>query len=158
MNYNEHITKNFTWNELFKSETALRYNIDNYTTDETILTNIRHLTENVLQPVRNKFGQMRITSGYRCPEVNNLAGGSSTSNHMQGIAADIEPIDPNTKLIDILTFIERDLEYSELIAEYFPNGWIHVAYKHCPKTLKLKDKNHNYSKVTLEYIQGLYEI
>jgi len=158
MNFNKHITKNFTWNELFKSEIAIRYGIDNTTIDQDILNNIRLLTENILQPVRDKFGQIRIASGYRCPEVNKLVGGSSNSNHVLGIAADIEPIDSDTKLVDILTFIEKELDYHELIAEWFPNGWVHVAHKHYPRTLKIKDLDHNYEQVTLKYTQELYEI
>jgi uncharacterized protein YcbK (DUF882 family) len=75
------------------------------------------LTENILQPVRDKFGPIRITSGYRCPEVNKLAGGSKTSNHVLGFAADIEPINTDIKLVDILTFIANELNYHELIAE-----------------------------------------
>lgn len=158
VNFNNNITKNFTWNEMFKSETAIRYDIDNTTQDPNILNNIKLLTENILQPVRDKFGQIRITSGYRCPEVNRLVGGSTNSNHVLGIAADIEPIDTNTKLIDILTFIEKTLNYHELIAEWFPNGWVHVTYKQSFKTLKVKDSDHNYTPESLEYIQGLYEI
>ena len=157
MNFNDNITKNFTWNEFFKSYTANRYNINNYTLNETIFTNIKSLTENVLQPLRNKFGSLKILSGYRCEKLNKIVSGSPYSNHMLGEAVDIEPYN-DISLIDIITYINKQLPYRELIGEFLPDGWVHVAYRKNgnDKILKLKDVNHNYNQVTLKYIQELY--
>jgi zinc D-Ala-D-Ala carboxypeptidase len=157
MNYNDNITKNFKWYEFFKSYTATRYNIKNYTDDPYILNNIKNLAENILQPLRDEFGPIRITSGYRSKQLNLKVNGSSASYHCKGMAVDIEPYDDKIPLIDILEFIHLELDYSELIAEFFPDGWVHVAYDENWFELKLKDDKHHYSKVSLEYIKSLYK-
>jgi lysine/ornithine N-monooxygenase len=50
------------------------------------------------------------------------------------------------------------LEYKELICEYFPDGWVHVAYEHGnnKKQLKLKDLHHSYDLVSIDYINSIY--
>lgn len=148
---------NFTYGELIKSDTALRHDIDNMP-DEQSYNNLVSLVNNVLQPVRNVFGPLRITSGYRSKELCAVMNSSPTSNHTLGQAADIEPVDPNIKLIDILEWIYYNCDYRELIAEFFPNGWIHIAYrkKYNNKKLLLKDPLHNYEKVDLQYIKNIY--
>lgn len=42
----------------------------------------------VLQDLRDKYGSLVITSGYRCAKYNKHVGGISTSKHMLGQAAD----------------------------------------------------------------------
>lgn len=158
MNFYDNVTENFKWYEFFKSQTAKRHGINNYIETNYILNNIKNLTENILQPVRDFFGPIRITSGYRSPKLNKIIGGSIYSNHCYGFAADIEPINTNTKMIDIIKWIDDNLEYRELIAEYFPGGWIHVAYRENDNNyqLKLKDDNHNYTHVNIQTLLKLY--
>lgn len=148
---------NFRYKELVKSNTATRLGIENVPTEEH-WKNIELLVENTLQPIRNEFGPIRITSGYRSPELCKKIGSSVTSNHTRGQAADIEPYDTDIPLFDILAFIDNELEYRELIAEYFIDGWVHVAYRegNNNRQMKLKDQNHNYDRVDLDYIQGIY--
>ena len=156
----DYITDNFQWKEFFKSDTAIRLGINNTTVDQGILLNIRELCVNVLQPLRNKFGRLRITSGYRCLELNRAIGSGDSSNHVKGLAVDIEPVVKGVSLMDILDYIDTKMEYKELIAEYFDNnGWVHVAYqrRNNNKILKLKDSNHHYKRVTLDYIKELYK-
>ena len=154
MNFNDNITKNFKWYEFFKSSTALRHDMNNYTNDKDVLKNIEMLTTNILQPLRDVFGPIKITSGYRSPLLNTLIKGSPTSNHCYGYAADIEPWDDSIKLIDIIEYIHGNFQYRELIAEYFPEGWVHVAYrdKANNRQLKLKDQDHHYTPI------GIYEL
>lgn len=149
---------NFTYNEFVKSMTAIRYDIDNIPPDEKTWTNIENLAVNVLQPIRNKFGRIRILSGYRSPKLNIKIGGSSTSNHCRGEAADIEPLENNVKLIDIVNFINSKLEFRWLICEYFPQGWIHIDYREGSniKGIKLKDKKHDYIIVLADYLNTIY--
>jgi len=73
------------------------------------------------------------------------------------LAADIEPFYNNIELIDILNWIHNNLEYKELIAEYFPAGWIHISYQkgNNKKILKLKDRYNNYAVVDIDYINGM---
>lgn len=149
---------NFQWKELFRSDTAIRLGINNVPTDPDILNNIRRLCINVLQPLRTKFGRIEVTSGYRCLELNRAIGSSDSSNHLYGLAVDIEPLASSVSLISVLSYIHKNMQYKELIAEYFPNGWVHVAYQegNNKTELKLKDANHNYQRVTLDYIKSIY--
>lgn len=151
-------SKYFKYSEFIKSDTATRRGISNIPNSEEIWVSIENLVKYVLDPIREAFGPIRITSGYRSVELCKAIGSTLTSNHTRGEAADIEPINPNIKLIDVLNFIHENLEYRELIAEYFPDGWVHVAWstRGNIRDLKLKDKSHNYSKVSIDYINNIY--
>ncbi|GIU69080.1 MAG: hypothetical protein KatS3mg002_0316 [Candidatus Woesearchaeota archaeon] len=148
---------NFKYKEFIFSPIAIRYRIDN-TPPKKVIHNIEELAVNILQPVRNKFGPIRITSGYRCEELNRLIKGSIKSYHLFGYAADFIPLKDDVKLIDIIEYIHTELQYTELIAEWFPDGWIHAAYKKgkYTKDIKLRDKTHFYTKVTLNDLKALY--
>lgn len=131
------LTNNFTLEELTKSETALRRGLDNTPTDD-VVANLRILSEKVLQPVRDHFAKgVKVNSGYRAPEVNAAVGGSKTSDHCLGMAADIEiPGLPNAELAQ---WIEANLEYTQVILEFYTqgvpdSGWVHVSYD--PANLK----------------------
>ena len=125
------LTANFTLAELTKSETALRHDMDN-TPGEAEIANLTALAQNVLQPVRDHFGKgVKVNSGFRHPEVNAKVGGSKTSDHCQGQAADIEiPGVPNAELAE---WIKDNLEFRQLILEFYTpgvpdSGWVHVSY------------------------------
>jgi zinc D-Ala-D-Ala carboxypeptidase len=125
------LTKNFTLAEMTKSETALRYDMDN-TPGENEIGNLKLLCEKVLQPVRDHFGKgVKVNSGFRHPDVNAKVGGSRTSDHTRGQAADIEiPGVPNAELAE---WIKDNLEYRQLILEFYTpgiwdSGWVHVSY------------------------------
>ena len=150
--------ESFTYKEFVTSETAIRRGIKNEPNEEQWKA-IEELARNVLQPIRNKFGRIRITSGFRSVELCNAVGSNANSNHARGEAADIEPLESNVKLIDILEFIHNELNYRELIAEFFPDGWVHVAYRKNgnEKILKLKDNKHNYDKLSLDEIKKIYK-
>jgi zinc D-Ala-D-Ala carboxypeptidase len=80
------LTKNFTLEEMTKSETALRYDIDN-TPNEQEISAMKLLAEKVLQPVRDHFGKgVKVNSGFRHPDVNQKVGGSRNSDHIRGQA------------------------------------------------------------------------
>lgn len=125
------LTANFTLEELTKSETALRHDMDN-TPGEAEIANLTALAQNVLQPIRDHFGKgVKVNSGFRHPEVNAKVGGSKTSDHCQGQAADIEiPGVPNAELAE---WIKDNLEFRQLILEFYTpgvpdSGWVHVSY------------------------------
>ena len=149
---------NFKYKEFVRSMTAKRKGIDNIPTDENVWKNLENLAVNVLQPLRNKFGRIRILSGYRCPELNVKIGGSATSNHCRGEAADIEPLEEGVELIDLVNYINNNLEFRWIIAEYFPDGWIHVDFRLGGniKGLKLKNDTYHYAKVSPEFLNKLY--
>jgi len=125
------LTKNFSLHEMTKSETALRKNIPNIPTKNT-LANLKTLAEKVLQPVRDHYGVgVKVNSGYRSPDVNTAVGGSRTSDHCKGMAADIEIAGlPNAELAQ---YIKDNLKYTQLILEFYTpgisdSGWVHVSY------------------------------
>lgn len=134
------LTKNFTLSEMIKSETALRHDMDN-TPPQVVTNNLQRLAENVLQPVRDHFGRgVKVNSGYRSPDVNARVGGSRTSDHCRGMAADIEiPGVPNHELAQ---WIMDNLPYTQLILEFYTrgvpdSGWVHVSYD--PTNLKKQE-------------------
>lgn len=148
---------NFRYGEFVKSDTAIRLEIPNIPKEQH-WKNIEKLAINILQPIRNQFGRIRITSGFRSVKLCKAIGSSPNSNHTRGEAADIEPWSFNVPLINVIKFIHDELDFRELIAEYFPHGWVHVAYREGSNTrvLKLKDAEHNYQKVSIEYLTDLY--
>ena len=123
------LSKNFTLQEFTKSQTALRQGIDNTPSPEH-LDAAKLLFETVVQPVRDKFGVTTINSGYRGPELNEAVGGSSRSQHCKGEAVDIEC--PGTSNYEVAKFIAENLDYDQLILEFYTpgipdSGWVHVS-------------------------------
>jgi uncharacterized protein YcbK (DUF882 family) len=125
------LTANFTLSEMTKSETALRYGMANEPS-ETEIGNLRLLCEEVLQPVRDFYGMgVKVNSGYRHPLVNAKVGGSTTSDHCKGFAADIEI--PGIANADLAQWIADNCEFRQLILEYYQigvpdSGWVHVSF------------------------------
>ena len=115
------LSKNFTLQELTKSATADRYDIDN-TPNEKEIENLKRLANNVLQPIRDKWKKsIFVNSGFRCEELNTKVGGSKTSQHRKGEAADIEVSNSNNaKLFNMIKgMIENnEIEVGQLIWEY----------------------------------------
>jgi uncharacterized protein YcbK (DUF882 family) len=110
------LSPNFSLHELTKSETALRLDLDN-TPDEQATENLRLLCEKVLQPVRDHYGKgVKVNSGFRAPAVNQATGGSKSSDHCLGRAADIEI--PGVANADLAQWIMDNLEYTQLILEF----------------------------------------
>lgn len=119
---------NFRWREFFASSTAKARGIHNVPNPGSpVWTNVRYLAENVLQPLRDQFGPIRINSGYRSYALNQAVGGSQTSFHAYGMAADIEPMRAGVTLKDLFVHL-HGRPFTELIAEEVPGGWIHIAY------------------------------
>ena len=81
--------KYFTISEFIKSDTALKMRLWNGANRE-VEENIRALVDNVLDPLRERYGYpIYVTSGYRCPKLNSAVNGAPNSQHMRGEAADI---------------------------------------------------------------------
>ena len=124
------LTRNFTLSELTKSDTAIRKGINNNPSAEQV-EKLKALCENILQPVRDHFGRVKITSGFRSVDLCLAIGSSSNSQHAKAEAADFECVGvDNAELAD---WIKSNLPYDQLIVEYYtpgePNsGWIHCSY------------------------------
>ena len=105
-----------------------------------VIENLQLLVDNVLQPIRNKFGQVTITSGYRSPEVNKAIGGSVTSDHCFGFAADFEVAGVDNK--ELARWVADNLKFKQLILEFYTkgvpdSGWVHVSYDKTNLTQKV---------------------
>lgn len=119
--------KYFTISELVWSDTAAKLNIDNRCTKEQE-ERLKELTENVLDPLRKAYGKpIRVNSGYRCPKLNKAVKGSSTSDHMKGMAADITggSVAENKKLFELIQRL--NLPFKQLIDEKGLT-WVHISY------------------------------
>lgn len=125
------ISKNFSYREFEKSETADRLDICNVITDVRVRNAIRALVLNILQPLRDYLGgPLHISSGYRCPELNHAVGGTPDSQHVRGEAADIYVIDPygaRMRPADLARMIDQlGLPYDQLILY---TTFVHVSFK-----------------------------
>ena len=123
------LTRNFTLSELIKSDTAIRKGINNNPNAEQI-EKLKALCENILQPVRDHFGRVKITSGYRSIELCEAIGSSARSQHAKAEAADFEVTGVDN--VELADWIHRELEWDQLILEFYtpgePNsGWIHCS-------------------------------
>ena len=117
------LSKNFIIGEFLRSNTAERdenLKSEQYGPPDEIVNSLKYLVETALQPIRSKLEfPIRINSGYRSPLLNKLVGGSATSQHCTGEAADCELsprflTDPGTPTKDIC---------SPLSMRPFPTGF-----------------------------------
>jgi hypothetical protein len=120
--------------ELTKSQVAERKGINNNPSPQQI-ENLKALAVNVLQPVRSHFSKpLIISSGFRCAELCLEIGSKITSHHVADngcAAADFEI--PGVDNRELATWIKNNLEYDQLILEFYrdnepSSGWIHCCY------------------------------
>lgn len=117
MNLSEH----FTVAEM----TATSARLDNTPTPE-IMENLRYLCNELMEPVRSRFGPWYVTSAYRSLAVNTLIGGSTTSMHMRGLACDGVPLGGNVKWNDVIQFLlTSGLPIDQVIYEF--GNWLHIG-------------------------------
>ena len=122
------LSKNFSLNEMTRSQTATRKGIDN-SPSGTHQSNLVLLCQNILQPLRDYYGRpLRVTSGYRSPELCIAIGSSINSQHAKGQAADFEI--PGVSNKDLAEYIRDNLNFDQLILEFFTpsdpmSGWVH---------------------------------
>jgi hypothetical protein len=124
------LSRNFSLQELTKSDTAIRKGINNNPSSGQI-EKLKDLCENILQPVRDHFGRVKVTSGFRSPELCAAIGSSVNSQHAKAEAADFEVM--GTDNAELADWIYANLEFDQLILEFYtpgePNsGWIHCSY------------------------------
>ena len=117
------LTRNFSLSELIKSDTAIRLGIDNNPNADQI--------EKILQPVRDHFGRVTVTSCFRSPELCVKIGSSLNSQHSKAEAVDFEVM--GTSNAEVFDWIQKNLDWDQMILEFFeigePNsGWIHCSW------------------------------
>lgn len=142
---------NFSIDELCRSEKARKYNILNVPT-EAEKRSLQRLIDNVLDPARELLGKpITVSSGYRCKKLNEKVGGSNTSQHVKGEAADIQTYD----CMYLFKLIRDNLIYDQLIYEtkdMIKGGkiigittWVHVSF--CDNNRNQAFRMHNGRKI-----------
>ena len=124
--------KYFTIKELCKSSTATQRGINNSPNSE-IVCNLEQLVDNILDPLREVYGKpIIVNSGYRCQALNKAIGGSKTSHHLTGLAADItgSSKDENKKLFELAQKLK--LPFDQLIDEK-KFSWVHISVSKKPR-------------------------
>lgn len=127
------LSKNLTLAELTKSQTAVRRGIDNTPLPQHV-ENLKLLAERVFQPIRDHFGvPIAVTSGYRSEALNRAIKGSKTSEHMLGMAMDLDA-DIHGRITNkqIFEYIKENLDFNQLIWEFGDDknpDWVHVSYR-----------------------------
>lgn len=120
------ISKHITLREATYSPTALRLGISNQP-DEIVLKNMKLVAEKCFEPLREWYGKpIKINSFYRCNSLNNAVKGSPTSEHVKGMAIDMDAgsKEENKKLFE---WCKKNLTFTQLINEY-DFSWVHISY------------------------------
>lgn len=125
------LSRHFTLEELTHSDTALKHGIAN-TPTASHLYNLRQYTAPGLEHVRDICGghAINVHDAYRNPQVNALVGGTATSAHPLGFAADIDvcgqtPLE-TARLIAAAMKV-RKINIDQLILES-GRGTVHVSF------------------------------
>lgn len=124
------LSAHFELSEFVRSQTATRFNIYNWPGQAPVAA-LRLLCRNSLESIREHFGKpIIISSGYRCVDLNRRIGGSRTSQHIYGQAADFYI--PGIELREIFDTIRenQNFPFDQLILEgNEDDGWIHLSYR-----------------------------
>ncbi len=128
-NTNQMLSPHFSLQEMKRSATAITRNIDNEPNAEQV-ANLQALCQQVLEPIRKRFGVTRITSAFRSETLNKAVNGAPDSQHLRGEAADIHVsnIEVGEKMFE---FIKSHTDFDQLILERkkgYGCWWIHVSY------------------------------
>lgn len=138
------MSKYFTLKEMIYSETAKKYGIDN-TPSTSVIAHLNELM-NFLDGLRAAWGSpIIVTSGYRSHYLNTKVGGSSTSVHKRGWAADLVP--KNGKMQEFKKFCVtylKDKKFDQLLLEKSKTSeWVHVGLYSNSRQQRKQVKNMN---------------
>lgn len=98
---------------------------------QQIVCNLKGLAENCLEPIRNLYPNLILTSVFRRP--GDVAGSSKTSDHYLGCAADIVlPGKSRKDHYEAIQKIQQLVPYDQLLLEYQGSNtvWIHISFKY----------------------------
>jgi len=130
------ISKHITVKEATQSATATRLKIDNIPSAE-VLANMKLVAEKCFEPLREWYGKpITINSFYRSPALNKAVKGSKTSDHVKGMAIDLDA-GSNSENLKLFNWLKDNVEYKQLIYEYGGKSgpeWVHISYD--PKDLR----------------------
>ena len=123
------LSTHFSLAEMCDSASAVKLGINNYPQEDEYLASLKYICVNILEPVRARYGApIKVTSGYRCKQLNDAIGGAANSQHCSGQAVDIMGQSPlDTVLIYVYL---RCTNFDQLIFEQRGNvTWVHVSCK-----------------------------
>ena len=123
------LSEHFTLEELTKSQVARRYRIDNIPSLGEV-ENLKKLCLPILEPGSKYYNRpISPSSGFRCVLLNRQIGSSDTSQHITGQAVDFEV--PGVSNKDTALWIKNELDFDELILEFYKEGEPHSGWVHC---------------------------
>ena len=148
------LTTHFSLSEFVVSQTAERLGIDN-TPPEIVVERLTTLCETILEPARAALGPIRISSGYRCDALNKRIGGSSTSAHVLGYAADVVPLEASKKAL--AQWVHANVGFDQIILEFGVKSmdgepaWIHLSAdpRKRHQVLRIFDGSHGYRLIEI---------
>ena len=118
----------FTVAELYASDTAKKYGIDN-TPNSIVISHLQQLI-NFLNPLREAWGSaIRVNSGYRCEKLNRFAGGSKTSSHLIGYGVDLIPVNEKMDAFKkfIIDYMKNKMFDQCIIEKSGKTEWVHIG-------------------------------
>ena len=126
----ERLTSDFHLSEFLHSDKAVRLGLDNIP-DALAMASIRNFLAPGMQQVRDLIGApINISSGYRAPQVNAAVGGSRSSQHMQGLAADFTAPFFGTPIQIARAIVASHIKFDQLIQE---GSWVHISFSAAPR-------------------------
>ncbi len=104
-------------------------------TVEDIVCNLKAVAQNLVQPIKEKYPNVRINSGFR--GTPSIPGG--VSQHEKGEAIDIQ-FDGITPLgyLPITEWIVNNVAFDQIIFEHGNSIWLHISYKRIGTNRKKK--------------------
>ena len=149
------LSKHFTLEEFTRSQTAARHGIANDPKPEHI-DNMKRLCRIVLEPIREAAERpIYISSGYRCTRLNELIGGSETSAHRFGRAADF--VIPTMTPFEVCEMIrDLNLVYDQLIHEF--GRWVHIAIAPAGSTDRIQNLTAKHVDGETLYVPGIRRV
>lgn len=146
------LSADFTLDEFLRSQEAARMGRE-IVPDGPTIENLRRLCVTVLQPLREAIGKpIHVSSGLRPAWLNALIGGSASSAHQYGCAADIEV--PGMTPVEVAQTVQRlKLPTDQTIVEY--GQWCHVGIARTGAPLRGEFLTARHIQGKTQYEQGL---
>lgn len=152
---NKKLSNHFTIDEFLHSNTAIRLGRPLQLKPEAAqYQNLKRLAEEILDPLREELGvPLRISSGFRPPWLNKIVGGSASSQHQQGLAADV--VATNSSALKLCQkAVEMGLPFDQLIHEF--GRWMHISVAPVGRPPRGQVLTAKKLKGKTVYLQGLH--
>lgn len=119
------LSEHFKLWEFVTSQVASRKEIDN-TPSQEVVDHLRTLCQEILEPAYQALGRLRISSGYRSPELNSAMGGNPNSAHSEGYAADVMALEASN--LEFARWVKNNCNFDQIILEFGPSEDLESVY------------------------------